>query len=61
MMVMTKPVGFHKGARGLAALMRVEMNADPFSGVISVSAPSASSGLSCCRRRDLNTPVLEAE
>lgn len=32
----TKPVDFRKGAEGLAALVREEMSADPFSGVIYV-------------------------
>lgn len=35
-MVATKPVDFRKGAEGLAALVRAEMQADPFSGVIYV-------------------------
>jgi transposase len=35
-MVATKPVDFRKGAEGLAALVREEMSADPFSGVIYV-------------------------
>ena len=32
----TKPVDFRKGANGLAALMKDEMRADPFSGVVYV-------------------------
>jgi transposase len=35
-MVATKPVDFRKGAEGLAALVREEMQADPFSGVVYV-------------------------
>ena len=35
-MVATKPVDFRKGADGLAALVREEMRADPFSGAIYV-------------------------
>ena len=32
----TKPVDFRKGANGLAALIKDEMRADPFSGVVYV-------------------------
>ena len=32
----TKPVDFRKGANGLAALIKDEMKADPFSGVVYV-------------------------
>ena len=32
----TKPVDFRKGANGLAALIKEEMRADPFSGVVYV-------------------------
>jgi transposase len=32
----TKPIDFRKGANGLAALVKDEMRADPFSGVIYV-------------------------
>ncbi|MBK5960241.1 hypothetical protein CCR97_18840 [Rhodoplanes elegans] len=35
-MVATRPVDFRKGAEGLAALVREEMRADPFSGTIYV-------------------------
>ncbi len=35
-LVATKPVDFRKGAEGLAALVREEMKADPFSGAIYV-------------------------
>jgi transposase len=35
-MVATKPVGFRKGAEGLAALVRDTMGADPFSGAVYV-------------------------
>ena len=35
-MVATKPVDFRKGAEGLAALVREEMRADPFSGAVYV-------------------------
>ena len=35
-MVATRPVDFRKGAEGLAALVREEMRADPFSGAIYV-------------------------
>jgi len=35
-MVATKPVDFRKGAEGLAALVREEMKADPFSGTVYV-------------------------
>ena len=35
-MVATKPVDFRKGAEGLAALVREEMQADPFSGAVYV-------------------------
>ena len=35
-MVATKPVGFRKGAEGLAGLVRETMRADPFSGSIYV-------------------------
>jgi transposase len=35
-MVATKPVDFRKGAEGLAALVREEMQADPFCGVVYV-------------------------
>jgi len=35
-MVATKPVDFRKGADGLAALVREEMRADPFSGAVYV-------------------------
>ena len=36
MMVATKPVDFRKGAEGLAALVREQMDTDPFSGVVYV-------------------------
>jgi transposase len=35
-MVATRPVDFRKGAEGLAALVREEMGADPFSGAVYV-------------------------
>ena len=35
-MVATKPVDFRKGSEGLAALVREEMRADPFSGAVYV-------------------------
>ena len=35
-MIATKPVDFRKGAEGLAALVREEMKADPFSGAVYV-------------------------
>ncbi len=35
-MVATKPVDFRKGAEGLAALVREDMKADPFSGTVYV-------------------------
>jgi transposase len=35
-MVATKPVDFRKGAEGLAALVREDMAADPFSGTVNV-------------------------
>ena len=35
-MVATRPVDFRKGAEGLAALVREELRADPFSGTIYV-------------------------
>jgi transposase len=35
-LVATKPVDFRKGANGLAALIKDEMKADPFSGVVYV-------------------------
>jgi hypothetical protein len=35
-MMATKPVDFRKGAEGLAALVREEMQADPFSGAVYV-------------------------
>ena len=35
-MIATRPVDFHKGAEGLAALVRETMGADPFSGVVYV-------------------------
>jgi len=35
-LVATKPVDFRKGAEGLAALVREEMSADPFSGAVYV-------------------------
>ncbi|WP_420851259.1 IS66 family insertion sequence element accessory protein TnpB [Rhizobium quercicola] len=35
-MIATKPVDFRKGAEGLAALVKAEMGADPFSGMIYV-------------------------
>jgi transposase len=35
-MVATRPVDFRKGAEGLAALVREQMRADPFSGSIYV-------------------------
>ncbi|MDW9452000.1 IS66 family insertion sequence element accessory protein TnpB [Sinorhizobium meliloti] len=35
-MVATRPVDFRKGAEGLAALVKAEMGADPFSGTIYV-------------------------
>jgi transposase len=35
-LVATKPVDFHKGADGLAALVRDTMGADPFSGTVYV-------------------------
>lgn len=34
--VATRPVDFRKGAEGLAALVREEMGADPFSGAVYV-------------------------
>ncbi len=33
-LVATKPVDFRKGMDGLAALVKEQLNADPFSGVI---------------------------
>ena len=35
-MIATKPVDFRKGAEGLAALVRENMGADPFSGAVYV-------------------------
>jgi transposase len=35
-LVATKPVDFRKGAEGLAALVREDMKADPFSGTVYV-------------------------
>lgn len=35
-MIATRPVDFRKGAEGLAALVKAEMGADPFSGTIYV-------------------------
>jgi len=35
-LVATKPVDFRKGAEGLAALVKAEMHADPFSGAVYV-------------------------
>ena len=35
-MVATRPVDFRKGAEGLAALVREDMQADPFCGVVYV-------------------------
>ena len=35
-LVATKPIDFRKGANGLAALIKDEMRADPYSGVIFV-------------------------
>ena len=35
-LVATKPIDFRKGADGLAALIKDEMRADPFSGVVYV-------------------------
>jgi transposase len=35
-MVATRPVDFRKGAEGLAALVREDMHADPFSGAVYV-------------------------
>ena len=35
-LVATKPVDFRKGAEGLAALVREQMHADPFSGAVYV-------------------------
>ena len=35
-MVATKPIDFRKGAEGLAALVRDEMKANPFSGAVYV-------------------------
>jgi transposase len=35
-MMATKPVDFRKGAEGLAALVREQMQADPFSGAVYV-------------------------
>lgn len=35
-MIATKPVDFRKGAEGLAALVKAQMGADPFSGTIYV-------------------------
>jgi transposase len=35
-MVATRPVDFRKGAEGLAALVREQMQADPFSGTVYV-------------------------
>ena len=35
-LVATKPVDFRKGAEGLAALVKEQMRADPFSGVVYV-------------------------
>jgi transposase len=35
-MMATRPVDFRKGAEGLAALVREELRADPFSGTIYV-------------------------
>ena len=35
-LVATRPVDFRKGAEGLAALVREDMKADPFSGAVYV-------------------------
>ena len=35
-MVATKPVDFRKGAEGLAVLVREQIHADPFSGIVFV-------------------------
>ncbi|HEV7322546.1 MAG TPA: IS66 family insertion sequence element accessory protein TnpB [Ensifer sp.] len=35
-MVATKPVDFHKGHDGLAALMKTELHRDPFTGTVFV-------------------------
>ncbi len=35
-MIATRPVDVRKGAEGLAALVKAEMSADPFSGTIYV-------------------------
>ncbi len=45
-LVATKPIDFRKGANGLAALIKDEMRADPFSGVVSTSSPKPTS-LTC--------------
>ncbi len=39
-LVATKPVDFRKGMDGLAALVKEQLKADPFSGVIFPSAPT---------------------
>ena len=43
-LVATKPVDFRKGAEGLAALVREQIQADPFSGAVYVSWRSAQIG-----------------
>lgn len=45
-MVATKPVDFRKGMEGLAILVREHMQADPFSGAVYMSVPSAPTGSS---------------
>jgi hypothetical protein len=45
----TTPVGFRKGADGLAALVRETMKADPFSGQASPEPRIAAGALAACR------------
>jgi hypothetical protein len=66
-MVATRPVDFRKGAEGLAALVREEMKADPFSGAVYVfRAKRAQSATFCipfsfCDDRLSLAPVVRAD
>ena len=59
-LVATKPVDFRKGMDGLAALVKEQLKADPFSGVIfcfrakradrtKTGSPGTGTGRACCQ------------
>jgi transposase len=59
-LVATKPVDFRKGAEGLAALVREEMKADPFSGAVYIFRAQSGSGEGDLLGWDGGLPVRQA-